>query len=173
MPIKRGQDDVPRIYLNNKGPIRRGYLGNKLVYGLYDVRFFDRTFGVDYEPKIYAWGYEDECIEEFEIPWDAPEYVPEDVDKYLTHWGDSNGENGWCEDNTLLIPKKGILLNDHRNLTLYGRWRQHRFTYNSKVAYEEWEKYPVYDIDIYVHKYKWPIIFPICIILVWFWYRLH
>lgn len=142
MPIKLSdQYDIPRIKAQNENgefvSIRRAYQGTTLVYGLYDVHYYDRDYIDEYSPKLYAWGYAPEAVE-FPLPNDAPDYF----DTYLTHYGDSTGNHGWYEDCELNTQKDKIDIDDHRDLDVYARWRQKRFAYEGVVAYDVYTYVP-------------------------------
>lgn len=139
MPIKFSSTiDVPRIKFGQSTEnIRRAYLGQTLVYGLYDVHYYDRSYIDTYSPKLYAWGYKPEAVE-FPKPQDWSTYF----DTHWTHWGDDDGEHGWYEDNTLTIQKDKIDIDDHRDLDMYARWRQRRYAYKGVVAYDVYRYVP-------------------------------
>ena len=133
MPIKLGNSDIPRIYVGDS-KIRRVYKGSDLIYGLYDIHYYDRSNIDTYSPKEYAWGYEPECIT-FPSPTNAPTYF----DTYKTHWGDSNGQNGWYTDNSLNTQKSKIELTDHEDLDMYAKWLQRKYSYGGVIKYYTWE----------------------------------
>ena len=139
MPIQVGNDTntIPRVKVGNE-TIKRVYRGNELLYGLYDVHYYDRNNIDTYEPKEYAWGYVPEC-KTLPIPYNASTYF----DTYWTHYGNSSGTNGWYTNSSLTTQKSGsvnkIDLNDKQDFDFFARWRQRRYQYDGEVSYDIYE----------------------------------
>lgn len=125
MPIYKGENTfIERIY---KGEIemKRVYKGKDLVWGLYEVVFHDRNEQItdDYQPKRYVWGVDYEIMPEFD----------DEFDEYKTHF------DGWYEDNTFLIAIPAITKDFHKDLNLYAKWRQRKYSYGGTVRYWTWD----------------------------------
>lgn len=125
MPIYKGENTfIERIY---KGEIemKRVYKGKDLVWGLYEVIFHDRDKQItsDYQPKRYVWGVDYEVMPEFD----------DEFDEYKTHF------DGWYEDKTFLVAIPAITKDFHKDLNLYAKWRQRKYSYGGTVRYWTWD----------------------------------
>lgn len=110
-----------RIY-HGDVEIRRVYLGDNLMWGLYDITY--HLAGVTQPSNVvneYVWG-----IADIDLP--KPTWQGE---SFFTKF------NGWYEGNTYVTTVPAITKDLHEDLELYAKWTQRKYTYSGTYTYSE------------------------------------
>jgi len=145
MPIIVGDKPIFRIKLADSN-IREVEKGDTLKWGLYEITYVNsgpNTVPIgfnDYENiPDYVWGYPDYSEEDFYL------YKPDDASATETAYilGSSNAFNSHCDgwysnrSCTTLNYIPAITRDFHRDLTLYCKWRQRRYSWNGVYGYDK------------------------------------
>ena len=127
MPLVQGQNTFTQRIYQGDVLIRRVYLGDNLMWGLYDITYHlaGGTQGNN-APSEYVWG-----IADIELP--KPTWSNQ---QYYTKF------NGWYEGNTYVTAVPAIEKNLHKDLELYAKWTQRKYTYSGTYSWTEQEWVP-------------------------------
>ena len=119
MPLYQNRTFMERIYTGGV-EIKRVYRGKDLVWGIYELIYHDRTEDTSgYQPGRYVWGIR------YDLMSDLDDYFEE----YKTHY------DGWYEDSAFIVAIPYVTKDLHKDLDLYAKWRQRKFSYNGVVRY--------------------------------------
>ena len=147
MPIIVGNRPIFRIRFQD-AEIREVRKGNELKWGLYKITYVNKgpkeiETGWEKGQNIpdYVWGYPAQSKEDFYF------YVPDDATaaeakKILgSNYGYKSHPDYWFDspDCSELHFIPVVTRNFHRDLTLFCKWRQRRFTFNGTYMYEKTE----------------------------------
>lgn len=155
MPIITGNKPIFRVRLGDV-KLREVKKGDDLTWGLYEITYINKG-PKDVEEGFYeynnvpnyVWGYPDynKSISDGTIePNDFNLYIPEDataVESYATlgpGYGYKSHAIKWYDDNACLNYIPAVTKDFYKDLSLYCKWKQRRYTFNGTYAYDKEEE---------------------------------
>lgn len=122
MPLLQGQNQFTQRIYNGDVKIRRVFLGDTLMWGLYLITYNLAGSTQGSNPiNEYVWG-----LANYDLP--KPTWSNQ---QYLTKF------NGWYEGNTYVQAIPAINKNLHKDLDLYAKWTQRKYTYSGTYTWTE------------------------------------